>query len=124
LIVDDDPDARATTVANVRRVGWEVLEACDGIEGLEVVRRHGDRLRLVIADLRMPRMDGRAMLRALHGLAPALPALLITGFAESDERRELVGLAAAGVLSKPYSVAALLAAIAPFAARATRDART
>jgi signal transduction histidine kinase len=123
LIVDDDEAARATAVAIVRRAGWEVLEARDGIEGLEVARSHVGRLRLVLADLRMPRLDGRAMLKALRPLAPALPALLVTGFAEPDELRELEDLATAGVISKPYSVETLLGAIAPFGAPAAVDAR-
>jgi CheY-like chemotaxis protein len=63
LVVDDCPVARRAAAEAIRRLGYNVLVACDGVEGLEMVRRH--RPHLVLTDAFMPRMDGREMCRRI-----------------------------------------------------------
>lgn len=64
LCIDDEPLARANLVEEMQEQGFDVLEACDGREGLEsILRRRPD---LVICDIMMPRMDGIQLLKEVR----------------------------------------------------------
>src|SRR5690349_11182626 len=63
LVVDDAPENRALVAAVLGWKGYELLEANDGVEALEVIERH--RPDLVITDLLMPRMDGFELARQI-----------------------------------------------------------
>ena len=58
LVVDDEPLVRKATSAALRHLGYDVLGACDGDEGVTMFREHRAVIRLVVLDLVMPRMDG------------------------------------------------------------------
>jgi signal transduction histidine kinase/ActR/RegA family two-component response regulator len=83
LLVDDDADVRAVTAAMLREVGHAVFEASDGAGALEVVRRYGEKIDLLISDFAMPGMNGVELARAVRATLPHLPVLFITGFAET-----------------------------------------
>ena len=57
-MVDDEDVVRSVAVAALRRMGFDTLEAKDGQEALQVTETHRDRIRLILLDLTMPRMDG------------------------------------------------------------------
>ena len=70
------------------RQGYEVTSASDGEEGLEIVQQGGE-FDLVISDVVMPVMDGPAMAREIRKLAPALPVLFMSGYAEEQLRKDI-----------------------------------
>ena len=79
LVVDDEALIRDTLHIVLKRMGHVVLEARDGAEGLIVSRNFKGRLDLVIADVRMPKVDGPTMVRLLQAKRPSMKALLISG---------------------------------------------
>ena len=68
LIVDDSVSLRQVVKITLTGAGYEVLEAGDGVEALEVRQSH--KANLVISDVNMPRMDGLTLLRTLKGRCP------------------------------------------------------
>ena len=64
LIVDDEEDIRLM-LEDILSVRYRVLSAVDGIDALEQIDAHGERIDLVLTDLRMPRMDGMELLERI-----------------------------------------------------------
>ena len=92
-------------------LGFTVLAAKDGIEAVEVFRRHRDEIRCVLLDLSMPHMDGWETLTALRALRSDLPVVLASGY---DEARALQGEhpeLPQAFLHKPYRMDDLKAAL-------------
>lgn len=111
LVVDDEPMIRRLAATQLRELGYETLEACDGIEAVEMFRARRDDLGLVILDLSMPRMDGWETLAALRALRPDIPVVLASGYNEvqvmSGEHTEWPQ----AFLHKPYKLKDLVAAL-------------
>ncbi|MCB9915047.1 MAG: response regulator [Planctomycetes bacterium] len=119
LVVDDELNVRRTVARSLAAAGYRVLEAGDGIEALEVVRREGERVHCVLLDLSMPRMGGEETFRELRRLRRDLPVILSSGFAEKELLERFEGEGLAGVVQKPTPRAVLLAKLA--AALAARE---
>lgn len=111
LLVDDEQGVRKTAKTMLSRLGFKVLEAKDGIEAVDVFRRHKDIIRYVLCDLTMPRMDGWETLAALRKLAPAIPVILSSGFDEAQVMISDHPEKPQAFLGKPYRIAALRDAI-------------
>ena len=79
LVVDDDPRIRAYIRKVLERTGVHVLEAGDGVAALETFRSWGDRIDLVITDIRMPRMTGTELAIALRSVNPNVPLIFASG---------------------------------------------
>ena len=106
LIVDDDALVRESTVNMLEDLGHEVTEASSGSEAEEHLR--GQEWDLLITDYAMPKMTGLELAAIVKQSWPALPVLLVTGFAEIDEAE----MDAHRRLPKPFDQAALASAIA------------
>ncbi|GFO59001.1 hypothetical protein GMST_13260 [Geomonas silvestris] len=84
LLVEDEPAVRKTTSAMLGVSGFAVLEARDGAEALELYRQNPGAICLVVSDLTMPGLDGWSTLAALRNLDPDLPAILTSGYDQSQ----------------------------------------
>jgi two-component system, cell cycle sensor histidine kinase and response regulator CckA len=104
LIVEDAEPLRAVLRRRLEHLGISVLDAGNGIEAMEVFRRHQSDIRLVLCDLTMPHMNGWETLAALRRLAPALPFVLMSGYDETHVMDQSDGRRADGFLAKPYEV--------------------
>ncbi|MGJ0238125.1 ATP-binding protein [Novosphingobium fluoreni] len=102
LLVEDEDPVRVVAERALTRQGYQVTSARDGEEGLELVREGGS-FDLVVSDVVMPSMDGPAMARSIREIAPALPVLFMSGYAEEQLRKE-IGIANAWFMPKPFSV--------------------
>jgi len=100
LIADDDQDMAQLLGRLVHREGLTPLLAKDGKEALQLVRA-GDP-DVLLADLRMPGMDGMELMRKAKDLDPELPVILITGFAEVRGAVEAIRAGAHDFLAKPF----------------------
>jgi two-component system cell cycle sensor histidine kinase/response regulator CckA len=89
LVVDDEPLVRESTCRALATLGFESLTGNDGNEGLEILKKHGPSVRLVVADLAMPACDGLTMLRRLRPDHPSLPVVLCAGFHGGEAISEL-----------------------------------
>ncbi|MEO0062068.1 MAG: hypothetical protein RLZZ08_628 [Pseudomonadota bacterium] len=109
LLVEDEDMVRAVAERALTRQGYTVITASDGDEGLEAVRRNAD-FDIVVSDVVMPSMDGPAMAREIRQLAPGLPVLFMSGYAEEQLRRE-IDIEGMHFISKPFSVAQIAAKV-------------
>ena len=101
LLVDDDPQVRATIGRGLVALGYVVTEVESGAAALELVR--SERPHLVILDYVMPGMDGAEVAREIAALAPDLPVIFSTGHAALRALRAAAGEDAA-VLEKPFTL--------------------
>ena len=104
LVIDDDTKLLASYRDLLSPYGFEVLTAPDGADAIPLVEKNPD-IQLVILDLAMPRMDGRAWLRWFRGLRQELPVIVITAYKLDPNDADLKP---AVVLEKPFHVAELL----------------
>ena len=107
LLVEDEDTVRAVAERALTRAGFEVTAARDGEEGLEHVQNamnhQGGPFDLVVSDVVMPVMDGPTMAREIRKIAPAMPVLFMSGYAEEQLRRE-IDIPGMHFLAKPFSV--------------------
>jgi CheY-like chemotaxis protein len=111
LIAEDEEALRAMCARALSTIGHEVKTACDGGEALDVLRHEGGRFDLLLTDIRMPIMDGIALALAAARDHPDLIILLMTGFADQRERAHGLDALIHDVITKPFSLAALRAAV-------------
>jgi two-component system, NtrC family, response regulator HydG len=101
LIVDDEPDMLESCLRLLSRLGYACTTAGDGRAAAELLER--ERPDLLLTDLKMPEMDGMALLRHAHQVDPALPVIVITGFATIESAVAAVKEGAFDYLPKDFS---------------------
>ena len=113
LVVDDSGVARHIVTEYLKREGLRVIQAEDGQEALEILRRQAGDIDMVITDLNMPRMDGCQLARSIRGeLNPAdLPVIFLTASADQSQLLEVFKAGATDHLVKPFAKEELLARI-------------
>ena len=104
LLVDDDPQVRATIGRGLVALGYLVTEAESGAQALDFIR--AEKPHLVILDYVMPGMDGAETAREIARLEPDLPIIFSTGHAALRTLRNAAG-EGVPVLEKPFSLAEL-----------------
>jgi CheY-like chemotaxis protein len=112
LVIDDESAIREITKSTLEVHNYNVLTACDGIEGLTTYVQHKDKIQLVISDIMMPHMDGIATARALQKVNPDIKIISITGLSSFSREIELSSLGIKKILNKPYTADILLSSIA------------
>jgi serine phosphatase RsbU (regulator of sigma subunit) len=106
LIIDDDEVVRASLAAYLEDSGFDVLQADNGLQGLEVFQR--EEPDLVICDLRMPQVDGLELIRRINALEVATPIIVVSGAGVMSDVVEALRLGAADYLIKPLEDLAVL----------------
>jgi two-component system response regulator PilR (NtrC family) len=100
LVVDDEELYRRSLARILTRVGHEITEARDGSEAIAVASaQHVD---LVLADIRMPGINGLELVRQLHEIHPDLPCIVMTGFGGPEQSIEALRAGAFWYLEKPF----------------------
>jgi DNA-binding NtrC family response regulator len=106
LIVEDEPLLRTSMTDALKREGWTVDAAENGVEGLSLFKRHMHEL--VLVDLVMPRMDGMELLRRIKALEPSSNVVMITAHGSVDRAVEAMREGASDFVSKPLSMSQLV----------------
>ena len=109
--MDDEATPRDFACRVLERYGYNVFVAQDGLECLEMIRRHPGEIQLVLLDLTMPGLDGRETFAALRQRTPDIATVLMSGYNEQDATQEFVGRGLAGFLAKPFAVDELMEAV-------------
>lgn len=111
LVVEDGELVRAATVSALKKMGFHVLEAVNGAEGLQVAR--DKKPHLILTDMLMPRLDGQEMYAALQE-EPALrkiPVVALSGLASAEEEARLLDLGFFDFIPKPVNPVRLVARV-------------
>ena len=111
LIAEDDEPVRALVARALSEHGHEVVTAADGGEALDTLTREHGRFDLFLTDIQMPVMDGIALALATARDHPAMPILLMTGYADQRERAHGLEALIRDVITKPLTVAGIRAAV-------------
>jgi DNA-binding NtrC family response regulator len=107
LIVEDEPLLRVSVSDAMRKEGWIVDIAEDGVRGEELFKEHRPDVALV--DLVMPRMDGMELLRRIKAADPECIVVMITAHGSVEKAVEAMRCGAADFISKPFRTGQLLA---------------
>lgn len=104
LVIEDDPDVLAMLLKHLRHLGYTVISAADGMDGLKLIET--ENYDLVITDIVMPFVSGIGVVTALKEKRPQIPVIAITGYGKEPETAAIEKKADL-VLSKPVRMKAL-----------------
>jgi len=119
LLVEDHAESRSSLAWVLEKNGYTVRQASNGRAALAVARR--EKLHALILDLKLPDMEGGAVLDAVLQQHPGLPAIVVTGFGTVDTAVEAMKRGATDFLTKPIDIESLLATLAREIERASRS---
>ncbi len=117
LLVEDDPTLSETLRYNLEREGYAVINAADGVVGLERARR--DQPDMIILDVMLPRLDGFSVCRILRQESE-VPILILTARQDEIDRIAGLELGADDYVAKPFSLGELLARVRAIMRRSER----
>jgi CheY-like chemotaxis protein len=108
LIVEDEPHIRYLISSILKPLGYEVVEATNGLEALLLLAQTAD-IGLIISDVRMPELDGIDLTEEVKQVYPHVPVIIISAF--SDDALEAVERGADYFIVKPFTRDQLLAIV-------------
>lgn len=112
LLIEDDSTVRKTVARMLKDQGHNIVERADGAEAVEVYETDCREIDLVVLDMVMPRMGGRATFAALREVNPRVKVLLSSGYSLDSEARVILDEGALGFIQKPFTSAELAEKIA------------
>lgn len=108
MVVDDSLDLREVLALYLRNAGYEVIEACDGIDAMEKLKDNS--ISLMILDIMMPRIDGFELIRKL-GKNRNFPVIFLSAKSEVQDKIMGLHLGADDYISKPFDPGEVLARV-------------
>jgi PAS domain S-box-containing protein len=111
LVVDDEASIRDICQVTLETYGYSVLTAADGTEAVVQYSRKMNEIRLVITDMMMPFMDGRATIRALTKMNPKVRIIASSGLSAEEKSIDRRDLTMYAFLPKPYTAGTLLTTV-------------
>ena len=112
LLVEDNAGVRAFAAEVLSQAGYDVRSARHGAEAMELMRKYESSIDVVVTDVVMPEMGGRALVDQLRKRRPHLPVLYITGYTDDASMLEELKATGARLLEKPFTAGALAEAVA------------
>ena len=106
LIVDDSSTMRKIISRSLRQAGLpidDILEAGDGIEGINVLQTSGKTINLILSDINMPNMDGLEFVKAVRANGYTMPIVMITTEGGEDVIAEAMASGAKDSIKKPFT---------------------
>jgi two-component system chemotaxis response regulator CheY len=110
LVVDDSRTVRQQVGATLMESGYDVIEACDGVDALERLTA-GDDIAMMLCDVNMPKMNGLELLVQIKAKAIDLPVLMLTTDGRPGPIAQAKAAGAKGWMVKPFKSDLLLAAV-------------
>ena len=104
LLVEDEDGVRGIAAQLLQSFGYQVVEACDGEQALEIIKQQAGTIDLLISDVVMPGMDGPALLREARPWLTKTRVMFISGYAERDLAKTLEDDRAISFLPKPFTL--------------------
>ena len=115
LVAEDDQAMRNLLVEQLRKRGYDVIEAANGIEVLEILTKSlpgENAIDLIVSDIRMPGVTGLEILAGLRSSQWSTRVILITAFGDARTHAEAARLGVLRVFDKPFKLADLIATVA------------
>ncbi len=116
LVVDDEQLVRSMTERILKRFGFQVLTAEDGLIGLELFRQHQTEISCVLLDMTMPHLNGEQTFKAVRQINSEAKVILMSGYSEQEATQRFTDKGLAGFLQKPFTLSELrdkISAIVP-----------
>lgn len=107
LVVDDEVPILALLEHVLRQQGFIVFKASDGMEAVHVFQQHHHAIDFALLDVRLPTMDGPAILGELRSQRPSLRAFFMTGDSGKYPFEDLIARGAEEIFTKPFDIQAL-----------------
>jgi PAS domain S-box-containing protein len=117
LVVEDDSALRYVACRSLRSYGYNVIEARNGREALDLCERLEGVIHLVVTDLVMPEMSGSELARLIAARRPGIRILLMSGYAGDDLARQSIVSAGTAFIEKPFTAHALAERVSEFLER-------
>ena len=111
LIVEDEDMVRSVAVRSLKRLGYNVLEAGNGLEALDIVASQNGAVDIVVSDVVMPEMDGPAFLKQVRKTNPNLKIIFVSGHTNEAFKTSLDKNETFAFLPKPFSLPQLAAKV-------------
>jgi two-component system, cell cycle response regulator CpdR len=111
LIAEDDSTLRDLVVRALNEEGHMVTEAEDGAAALDALYRHDDKFDLLLADVKMPVMDGIALALAAGRDHPDVAIMLMSGYTDQRERAHGLDALVRDVIAKPFTLKQIQGAV-------------
>ncbi len=108
LVVDDEAIVREMATRTLGRYGFDVLVTDGGRAAIELFKRAGSQVSLILLDLSMPGMSGEQVLPELRKLRPDVRVIVSSGYTEAEAMRMFEGHRVSGFIQKPYTVSRLI----------------
>ncbi|MGD8242062.1 MAG: PAS domain S-box protein [Desulfobacterales bacterium] len=104
LVVDDEPSVLDISARMLKKLGFQVLEACSGRDAIRVFRENLGKIDLVILDMIMPDLGGGEVYDHIRDIQPDVKAILATGYSIDGEAARILKRGCDGVIQKPFSI--------------------
>ena len=88
----------------LKKLGYTVLEACNGFDAVELYKKLPDKIKLVVLDIVMPDMGGGEVYDRLKEINPEVKVLLSSGYSIDDQARQIIERGCNGFIQKPFSM--------------------
>ena len=107
LLIDDEEMVINISEMMLRKIGYKVLKAQNGHEGIQLFKTSKTKIDLIISDLEMPKMNGKEVLDKLREIDPQIKVLLSSGALIDADEQYVINEGFNGFLKKPYSMTTL-----------------
>ncbi len=102
LLVEDNPDVRDVARSSLNHYGYRVIEAANGVEGIQIFKELQGRIDLLFTDVVMPAMGGQNLSEALRDNKPDLPVLFMSGHSYDVNTKKLAEIPGNDFIQKPF----------------------
>ena len=104
LVVDDEKEIRNMLKEMLITMDCRVLEAANGIEGLEILAKQHDKISLILSDIKMPRMDGIQFLTEVERLYPKTVYMLLSAYGDKENMHKALRMHVYDFIEKPFTL--------------------
>ncbi|MFC1558656.1 PAS domain S-box protein [candidate division KSB1 bacterium] len=104
LVVDDESNVRQVVELQLKKLGYEVLTAVDGVDAIKIYKKKKDKIDLILLDMIMPNMAGKETYLKLKDINPDVKVLLMSGFSQNGKAAEILNEGISGFLHKPFKL--------------------
>jgi len=104
LLVDDEEMIIDVVKRMLEKLGYEALTAMNGAEAIELYQAHGDRIKLVILDMVMPKVSGGQTFDRLKQINPEIKVILCSGYSIDGQATEILNRGCKAFIQKPFGL--------------------